>query len=117
MANIIKDMYIDHVSVIASELGMTVSFPDIDTTKDEDGVTRCRYCNHQHRNNESEWCGSKRADKSGEWGRSLMICTREAGHSGPHVACNDSDDHCIIMWSEWFGDPDDLLVYTKEAEE
>lgn len=41
----------------------------------------------------AQLCGAKSYLTSWSW-----ICSRPLGHAGPHIACNNCDDHNIRSW-------------------
>jgi len=45
----------------------------------------CEFCSHKE-----AVCGAEDDD---------FVCTREAGHDGPHIACATNPDHELHQWN------------------
>jgi hypothetical protein len=55
-------------------------------------------CPHPGAVNECEWCANVNACCRANQPGALLICTREKGHTGDHVACGDGDHHAMARW-------------------
>jgi len=56
----------------------------------------CEFCGWDETEDFNFGCCSMSGDDSGGLG---WMCSREAGHGGPHVACG-GDEHCLAAWED-----------------